>query len=215
MRHEEQVKFASELLVANMTLEFQHGEKVKREQELLLANEELLFQSEEKAKQAAELFLANEALFFEREEKCKRAAELLAANNELLFQNVEKGKRATELLIAGEQLNSLNTEKAKRAAELVLLNKELTRAEKHQDEYQRGLEQMMFLISHRVRQPLVNISGLADMLLATSDTAYDNTRTISYLKQSALALDVFTKELSAFIERLKQTTASGMRITEE
>ena len=74
---------------------FQHEEKIKRAAELVIANAELLFQNREKEKRAAELLLANKELLFQNEEKEKRAAELFIANKELVFQNDEKENRRT------------------------------------------------------------------------------------------------------------------------
>jgi hypothetical protein len=234
--HETRTKLATDLLAANMEMDFQNEEKkkhdaeldlarkemtvldeerVKKEAESLVANQESVFQHEEKVKLSTDLLVAQMSCAFQEEEKEKRAAELIIANAELIFQNEEKEKRANELLvanaelsIANEELIFQNAEKEKRAAELVLLNGELTRAEDQQAEYIRGLEQMMFLTSHRVRQPVANILGIAQILDSSGISQKEFNQAVQYMKESAVKLDAFTKELTAFIEQLGKKTGA-------
>lgn len=199
----EKEKRASELVLANKELLFQNGEKEKRAAELVTANKELLFQNIEKEKRAAELVVANKELLFQNEEKEKRAAELVVANEELIFQNEEKAKRAAELLVANKELVFQNEEKEKRAAELLLINQELKIAEESKESYIRGLEQLMFLTSHRVRQPVANIMGIANVLRTTESSPEEIKKIVGYMQHSAVSLDEFTKELTEYIEQLK------------
>ncbi|WP_432671235.1 diguanylate cyclase [Flavobacterium sp. SM2513] len=199
----EKIKRAAELIIANEELLFQNSEKEKRAAELIIANEELLFQNSEKEKRAAELIIANEELLFQNSEKEKRASELIVANKELLFQNSEKEKRAGELIIANEELVFQNSEKEKRAAELHAVNKSLKKIKEHQKRYIIGLEEMMFMTSHAVRSPVVNILGIATQLEACilPDGCEE---LIDGMKTSACALDVFTQELTTKINVLKE-----------
>ncbi|MES2565839.1 MAG: histidine kinase dimerization/phospho-acceptor domain-containing protein [Bacteroidota bacterium] len=147
---------------------------------LLLANKELAFQNKEKEKRAAELLLANDELVFQNEEKEKRAIELIEANRELLFQNQEKVKRAEELDYA---------------------NQELLRVEKYQKDYIDGLEKMLYMISHEVRQPLAHLVGLSGLLekIQTSGTLK---KLLDYVRQSINALDTYTRDLTKFATNL-------------
>lgn len=172
--------------------------------ELIKANKELKFQNEEKEKRAAELVIANKELAFQNEEKEKRAAELIIANKELAFQNEEKGKRAAELAIANKELSFENEEKEKRAIELALAYNELKRTEAFLKEYISGLEEMMFMTSHKVRQPVASILGITNLLDQSLNSPDEMKRLIEYIKKSALSLDVFTKELTAFMSKLDQ-----------
>jgi hypothetical protein len=203
-QNDEKEKRAAELIIANNELAFQNNEKEKRAAELIIANKELAFQNDEKEKRAAELIIANKELAFQNNEKEKRATELIIANKELAFQNDEKEKRAAELIIANTELAFQNDEKEKRAAELMLTNLELKSAEESQKEYIRGLEQIMYLTSHKVRQPIANILGLAVMLDLLNDSKEDITQSIDHIKKSALSLDIVTRELNAHVLYLKK-----------
>jgi signal transduction histidine kinase len=172
------------------------------QEELIIANTELAFQNREKEKRAAELIIANTELAFQNKEKEKRAAELIIANKELVFQNKEKEKRAAELIIANKELAYQNEEKEKRAAELIIANEELKKAKEYQQEYIRGLEEMMFMTSHKVRQSIANILGLSHLLDQSTNSPEEIKESIDYIKESALSLDIFTKELTAFIFEL-------------
>jgi len=132
--------------------------------ELTIANKMLAFQNKEKEKRAAELIIANKELAFQNEEKENRAAELIIANKELAFQNKEKENRAAELIIANKELAFQNEEKENRAAELSSAYKELKKADEDLRGYIQGLEKMMFITSHKVRQPVCNILGIASVM---------------------------------------------------
>src|SRR3970282_2293458 len=178
--------------------------KMKKEDELIRVNKKLAFQNGEKEKRAAELVIANKELAFQNDEKEKRAAELGIANKELAFQNDEKEKRAAELIIANKELAFQNDEKEKRATELMLTNLELTNAQESQKEYIRGLEKIMFITSHKVRQPIANILGLSLMLDLVKDSKEEIEQSLYHMKESALSLDLLTKELNAHVLHLKK-----------
>jgi CHASE3 domain sensor protein len=166
---------------------------------LLIAMVNYLNQNKKKTLQASELIIANRELVFQNEEKEKRADELLIANEELAYQNEEKEKRADELLIANEELAYQNKEKEKRAAELVITNQELTTTKVYLKEYIIGLEEMIAMTSHRVRQPIANILGLSDLLEQSLNSPLELKQIIIYIKESILKLDVFTKEISGYM----------------
>ncbi|WP_224746211.1 hypothetical protein [Mucilaginibacter glaciei] len=164
-------------------LTFQVLEKEKRAAELLIANKELDFQNKEKEKRAAELIIANAELSYQSEEKSKRAAELVIANKELVFQNQEKEKRANELSIAYDKIKE---------------------TEGFLKEYIAGLEKMMFMTHHKVRQPVANILGLAHTLEFYLTAPATLKELVSHMQTSAADLDTFTRELTAFIEELER-----------
>lgn len=150
------------------------------------------------------LVIANAKLFLQNEEKEKRASELIIANKELAFQNQEKEDRAAELIIANKELIFQNQEKEKRALELLNANIELKRAEEYHKEYIVGIEKMIFMISHKVRQPIANILGLSQLLDLSKDSNAEIEQTLNYIKISAASLDILTKELNTDIIELRQ-----------
>jgi light-regulated signal transduction histidine kinase (bacteriophytochrome) len=120
---------------------------------------------------------------------------LALAHKELPFQHIEKGKRASELAIANEELAFQNAEKCKRASELIIAFQELKKTEKNLKEHIKEVKEMLFITSHKVRQPVANILGLT-ALLQRSTRSKKLTKIATYLTQSALSLDIFTRELT-------------------
>jgi signal transduction histidine kinase len=188
-----------ESLTANNDLRFQYREKADLTSELILANKELAFLYEEKAKRAAELAIANVELAFHNKEKEKRASELIIANSELLFQNKEKEKRAAELIIANKKLILKTQESQIKTAELNIANRDLKRAEEKQREYIKGLEEMMFMTSHKVRQPIANIIGFSSMLDYSTSSPDELKQSVACIKEAAVILDNYTRELAIYI----------------
>lgn len=182
----------------------QGQEREERAAELIIANMELAFQNREKENRAEELAIANKELIFQNEEKEKRAAELIIANKELAFQNEEKEKRARELAIANKELEFQNTEKEKRAQELIITNSDLEKTESYLKEYILGLEEMMFIISHKVRQPVAHLLGIANLFDHVMNSPTELKQLVNYIKQSTQSLDRFTQELTIFMNDLDQ-----------
>lgn len=60
-------------------------------------------------------------------------------------------------------------------------------------------EEVLFKISHQMRQPVVRILGLSDLIIDNKDTSEELRQTISYLKRSASELDQYIRELSEFV----------------
>ncbi|CAM3953021.1 hypothetical protein FLAN108750_01000 [Flavobacterium antarcticum] len=191
-----------QLKAVHTELAYQMSEKIKRAAELIVANKKLVFEESEKLKRAAELIIANTELVFQNSEKEKRAGELVLAKKELKFQNSEKVKRAAELILANIELVFQNEERGKRAKELLAVNRQLKKIRKEQKEYIKGLEELMFITSHAVRLPVTNIIGLATQLEGSHLSGADK-ELIDGMKNSALALDVFTQELTSKINNLK------------
>ena len=63
----------------------------------------------------------------------------------------------------------------------------------------KALEEMLFMTSHKVRQPVANILGIAGLLDDPIKSQEELKTVVSYIKQSTQLLDNFTKELNEFI----------------
>lgn len=172
---------AAELIAVNKELDLQNSLKAKRTEELVTANTALITKNAEHEQRSAELTVANLLLAHELKEKQERANELLIANKELIFQNEEKEKRANELLQARSTLK---------------------KTDGFLREHIAGLEKMLAMTSHGVRQPVASILGIMHLLDKAITSPEEQMKLMSYIKQSALALDAFTKRLTIFMYNL-------------
>lgn len=78
------------------------------------------------------------------------------------------------------------------------------RVAEERNKFIKGLEEMLFMTSLKVQQPVSNILGLSDLL---EDEALDQVELkeiCDFMKESAIQLDEFTKELTTFIHQLKK-----------
>lgn len=75
-------------------------------------------------------------------------------------------------------------------------------AEEEKKKYIKGLEDMMFITSHKIRQPVTHILGASNLLELPVNSEEDVKRMIGYIKESAIALDTFTRDLTVFIHRM-------------
>jgi PAS domain S-box-containing protein len=80
---------------------------------------------------------------------------------------------------------------------------ERKKMEKNKERYINGLEEMLFMTSHKVRQPVANILGVSGLLENNLLSRPEIDEMVNYIKQSAMSLDLFTKELTGFIHDLK------------
>ncbi|MBC7845242.1 MAG: PAS domain S-box protein [Flavobacterium sp.] len=65
--------------------------------------------------------------------------------------------------------------------------------------YIKSLEEMIFMTSHQVRLPIVNLLGLANQLEDATNSKEEVIKIIACIKESATALDKFTKELTSYM----------------
>ncbi|MDQ3072390.1 MAG: hypothetical protein M3Q97_03880, partial [Bacteroidota bacterium] len=194
----------AELIFANMELATQNKEKEKRAQELSITNNELHQSQQSLQNTLKELATANKELEFQNKFIIKSAEKLATINKKLANKISENKQRTAELIAANEALALHYAEKEKRTVELDAAYSELKKAEKYQKEYIRGLEEMMFMTSHQVRIPITNILGIAGMLEKSMNSPEKLMKLVEYIKQSALILDLFTKDLSIFMADLEQ-----------
>jgi PAS domain S-box-containing protein len=83
---------------------------------------------------------------------------------------------------------------------------ERKRREQNHKQYIAELEEMIFMTSHKVRQPVAHILGFINMLKGDSGKhSEENLKKIAgYMLQSSLALDSFTRELTELIHAAKE-----------
>ncbi len=79
---------------------------------------------------------------------------------------------------------------------------ERKKIEAHRVEYIDGLEQMLFMTSHKLRQPVAQIMGMSSLLNSATTTRDDLLQITAYMKESVKSLDSFSKELTLFINSL-------------
>lgn len=168
--------------------------------DLALANKQIILQNLKLKEYYEQLEKVNKTLDLRHKEKESRECELVLAYSKLIFENTEKVKRNAELIIANQNLAYENCEKQKRALELAAANSQLSKAEKTQNDHLIALEEMMFMISHKIRNSVANILGFSHLLqFEENHTAEELQKCIRNIIQSAKYLNVFTHELSAFI----------------
>ena len=83
------------------------------------------------------------------------------------------------------------------------LNK-LNKSDQNLTECVNGLEEIAFMTSHRVRQPLANILGISDILDDQPEISHkESIKWVGFIKKSVQSLNVFTKDLMVFITQLR------------
>jgi len=81
---------------------------------------------------------------------------------------------------------------------------EKIKAEEERRQHTKSLEEMLFMISHKVRQPVTNILGLSNLGMHHNNSPEESKNLLRLLHESAQALDSFTNELTAFIYKIEQ-----------
>ncbi|HEY4650530.1 MAG TPA: CHASE3 domain-containing protein, partial [Pontibacter sp.] len=81
---------------------------------------------------------------------------------------------------------------------------ERRKAEQEKKNYTKGLEEMLFITSHKVRQPVSQILGIAYMLENPVASQEELLKVTGYMKSSVQLLDDVTRELTSYIFDLKQ-----------
>jgi len=105
--------------------------------------------------------------------------------------------------MANKDLDTQNKLNSGLTTELTIAYNELKKTEAYLRDYIQGLEEIIFMTSHKVRQPITHILGVAQILDLSKDYSQAELKMIvGYLKKSALTLDVFTKELTVFMRKL-------------
>jgi PAS domain S-box-containing protein len=93
---------------------------------------------------------------------------------------------------------------------------EKKKADEERIEHIKSLEEMLFMTSHQVRQPILNLLGLANQLEDFTNSKEEVTKIVGYIKESIFSLDAFTKELTSYIcevnKNVKRKTTNKNKI---
>lgn len=84
-----------------------------------------------------------------------------------------------------------------------LISERKAKEERGREEQIKAMEEMLYKISHEVRQPVVQILGLSDLFEHHIDSEEDLRMTISGIKRSAILLDNYTRELAGFVHKIR------------
>jgi hypothetical protein len=193
------LKHITSLSSARREIALQSNEIAKQDAELKLASKEMIVEKKEKRKRAAELVIANKELTVQQTEKQKRHKELITANRRLSVQCEYLKLCTSRLRLANRSLVKDNKAMDKQGKKLVLANGELVKGEAKQKVHIAGLSEMMYIISHKLRQPVVQILGLTSLLTTEGNAPADTVEMITLLRESAEFLDSYTRELTEFI----------------
>ncbi|AOM79244.1 PAS domain-containing protein [Pedobacter steynii] len=84
-----------------------------------------------------------------------------------------------------------------------LISERKAKEEKEREEQIRAMEEMLYKISHEVRQPVVQILGLSDLFDHHIDSEDDLKMTLDGIRRSAVLLDNYTRELAGFVRKIR------------
>ncbi|WP_264564293.1 hypothetical protein [Flavobacterium sp. N3904] len=172
--------------------------------DLIIANKQLAFQNQQKDNRILQLVTDNKKLVIQNDENKKCITELKNNNKKLTLDYLKNKKCHEDLIIVHENLISQNKNKEKQSAILSKTNDKLKNAKETQNGYIEGLESILFMTSHKIRQPIANILGLSSLLNDAKNSNDETKVFIEFIKQSALVLDVYTQELTAYTFDLKK-----------
>lgn len=70
--------------------------------------------------------------------------------------------------------------------------------------FSKGMDEMLFMISHKVRHSIAQILGLSHLIDEETITQNEIKKIIKYMKEPAHSLELFTKELTDLMDDLKK-----------
>jgi signal transduction histidine kinase len=134
----------------------------------------------------------------------KNKIEVVDDNEALLSQKKDLEQCETDLYEANKTITEHVVTKKEQSKLLKIAQKEIEKSEKIQKIYEKGLRQMMYIISHKIRQPITKIMGLSVLLEDETNNPEEIQQIVSYIKQSSELLDEFTKELTLFVSKQEE-----------
>ncbi|MDP2385751.1 MAG: PAS domain-containing protein [Bacteroidota bacterium] len=76
------------------------------------------------------------------------------------------------------------------------------------------LQEILFMLSHKIRQPIATIIGLSNLLRNCTDSEKAS-KIVSYIKDSSVVLDDFTRELTLYINEASTTEINRLKNNEK
>ena len=125
-------------------------------------------------------------------------------NNEL-FSKLQGSVNARIMELFGKDFSYaaiVNNEFKTGRDEHFMLRRHISRdstTEREKKEYVEALDKMVFMIAHTLRQPITNILGIANYFKESAGLPEETGKAIEYLQESALYLDIVTREMTMFI----------------
>ena len=125
------------------------------------------------------------------------------ANRTISMLTIENERLRDDLAEAQQDVGEGNLENEARKGLQDKNTQKFIRQQKLHEKHMKGLEKIMFVISHKVRQPVSNIMGITTQLEDSVEHSHSHSL-LGYLKQSVFSLDVVTRELTAIIAVLRR-----------
>lgn len=85
-----------------------------------------------------------------------------------------------------------------------LISERKEKEEKDKEDQVNAMEEMLFKISHELRQPVVKILGLSELFEHSGNSPEDLKIMIEGIKDSAIMLDNYTRELAGFVHKIRK-----------
>lgn len=121
-------------------------------------------------------------------------------DSQIILLNIRLEKFAVKSVNLNKKLTISYKENAKLTSELAFANSELEKTERIEKEYMLNLEEIMFIISHKVRKSVANILGISYFLEDNENCTSDDLKPmLKDIVQSATSLNTFTDELSTLV----------------
>lgn len=88
------------------------------------------------------------------------------------------------------------------------------KVEQERIEYIKTLEEMIFMTSHHVRPPVLNLMGISNQLEEFTNSDEEITKLIEGIRDSVFALDSYTKELTSYICELNKNALEKHKLAD-
>lgn len=130
--------------------------------------------------------------------------EFSGIKKELGFQKNERVNVPSNLIVSNKKFVAQNKKKEKTAREIIIYYNQIKKQRESLDEQIEGLKIMIFMTSHRVRQPIAHILGISNLVGHHKNSPEELNKLMGYLKESAQSLETFTIELIDYMVSMEE-----------